>query len=83
MCHVLFMDCVQSCVDFLIVLFMDCVQSWSLAPKLQEDWLGTKDEIGCSNVHLYNSNPHLDLVPQEIDPGHGTKIARGLVRYKG
>ena len=75
--------------------------------KLQEDWLGTKDEIGSSNVHLYNSNLHLDLVPQEIilvtapklqedeigtltgnvdiplpgaeriNPGHGTKIARG------
>ena len=39
---------------------------WSLAPKLQEDWLGTKDEIGSSNIHLYSSNPHLDLVPQEI-----------------
>ena len=37
-----------------------------MAPKLQEDWLGTKDEIGSSNVHLYNSNLHLNLVPQEI-----------------
>ena len=36
------------------------------APELQEDWLGTKDEIGSSNVHLYNSDLHLDLVPQEI-----------------
>ena len=36
------------------------------APELQEDWLGTKDEIGSSNIHLYNSNLHLDLVPQEI-----------------
>ena len=33
---------------------------------MQEDLLGTKDEIGSSNVHLYNSNLHLDLVPQEI-----------------
>ena len=24
-----------------------------MAPELQEDWLGTKDEIGSSNVHLY------------------------------
>ena len=23
------------------------------APKLQEDLLGTKDEIGSSNIHLY------------------------------
>ena len=37
-----------------------------MAPKLQEDWLGTKDEIGNSNVHLDSSNPHLDLVPQEL-----------------
>ena len=36
------------------------------APKLQEDWLGTKDEIGSSNVHLDSSNLHLDLVPQEL-----------------
>ena len=33
---------------------------------LQEDWLGTKDEIGSSNVHLDSSNLHLDLVPQEL-----------------
>ena len=38
----------------------------SQAPKLQEDWLGTKDEIGSSNVHLDSSNLHLDLVPQEL-----------------
>ena len=36
------------------------------APKLQEDGLGTKDEIGSPNVHLDSSNPHLDLVPQEL-----------------
>ena len=34
--------------------------------SVQEDWFGTKDKIGSSNVHLYISNPHLDLVPQEI-----------------
>ena len=33
---------------------------------MQEDWLGTKDEIGSSNVHLDSSNLHLDLVPQEL-----------------
>ena len=37
-----------------------------MAPELQEDWSGTKDEIGSSNIHLYNSNLHLNLVPQEI-----------------
>ena len=45
---------------------MDCVQSWSRHQNLQEDWLGTKDEIGSSNVHLDSSNLHLDLVPQEL-----------------
>ena len=39
---------------------------YSIILALQEDWLGTKDEIGSSNVHLYNSNLHLNLVPQEI-----------------
>ena len=38
----------------------------SLAPKLQEDWLGTNDEIGSYNIHLYSSNLHLNLVPQEL-----------------
>ena len=33
---------------------------------LQEDWLGTKDEIGSSNVHLDSSNLHLDLALQEL-----------------
>ena len=33
---------------------------------MQEDWLGTRDEIGSSNVHLDSSNLHLDLVPQEL-----------------
>ena len=33
---------------------------------MQEDWLGTKDEIGNSNVHLDSSNLHLNLVPQEL-----------------
>ena len=45
--------------------------------KLQEDWLGTKDEIGNSNVHLDSSNLHLDLVPQELILVTAPKIARG------
>ena len=49
---------------------------------MQEDWFGTKDEIGSSNVLLDSSNLHLALVPQELNPGHGTKIARGLDGYK-
>ena len=48
------------------VLFMDSVLSWSRHQKLQEDGLGTKDEIGSSSIHLYNSNLHLGLVSQEI-----------------
>ena len=44
---------------------------------VQEDWLGTKDEIGSSNVHLYSSNLHLDLVPQVILVT-APKIARGV-----
>ena len=85
---------------------------------VQEDLLGTKVKRynGTSNVHLYSSDLHLDLVPQgwswsrhqnckrmgwyksyqhefisitclstgaTRDPGHGTRIARGFVRYKG
>ena len=33
---------------------------------MQEDWFGTKDEIGSSNIHLDSSNLHLNLVPQEL-----------------
>ena len=36
------------------------------APELQEDLLGTKDEMGSSGIHLYNSDLHLNLMPQEI-----------------
>ena len=46
--------------------------------KLQEDWFGTKDEIGSSNVHLDSSNLHLDLVPQELILVTAPKFARGL-----
>ena len=38
----------------------------SPCPQVQEDWFGTKDKIGSSNVHLDSSNLHLDLVPQEL-----------------
>ena len=56
-----------------------------MAPELQEVWLGTKDEIGSSNIHLYNSNLHLNLVPQEIlvtapklqEVLLGTKVKKG------
>ena len=48
---------------------------------MQEDWLGTKDEIGSSNVHLDNSNLHLDLVPQELILVTAPKIARGWDWY--
>ena len=51
--------------------------------NVQEDWLGTKDEIGSSNVHLYSSNLHLNLVPQEIILVTAPKLQEGLVRYKG
>ena len=76
------MDGVPSLVN---VLFVDSVQSCVTAPELQEDWLGTKDEIGSSNIHLYNSNLHLDLVPQEIlvtapelqEDLLGTKVEKG------
>ena len=48
---------------------------------LQEDELGTKDEIGSSNIHLYNSNLHLDLVPQEILVT-APELQEEKVRYK-
>ena len=62
---------------------MESVQSWSRHQKLQEDWMGTKDETGSSNVHLDSSNLHLDLVPQELILVMAPKIARGLDGYKG
>ena len=34
------------------------------APELQEDFVRYKGGKGSSNIHLYNSNLHLDLVPQ-------------------
>ena len=60
-----------------ISLIWCCKKSWSWHQNLQEDWLGTKDEIGSSNIHLYNSNLHLDLVPQEIILVMAPKFARG------
>ena len=64
---------VESVLSLVNVLLVESVQSWSLAPELQEDWLGTKDEIGSSNIHLYNSNLHLDLVPQDISQHQNCK----------
>ena len=51
-------------------------------PPVQEDWLGTKDEIGNSNVHLDSSNLHLDLVPQELILVTAPKLQEDWVRYK-
>ena len=48
---------------------------------MQEDWLGTKDEIGSSNVHLDSSNLHLDLVLQELILVTAPKFARGWDWY--
>ena len=31
-----------------------------MAPELQEDLLGTKDEMGSSGIHLYNSDLHFN-----------------------
>ena len=77
---VLFMENVLSCVDFLIVLFMDCVQSWSLAPKIARGLDGyTSDQhkfMSIKSIHRYSST-----WCRRENPGHGTKIARGLVWY--
>ena len=74
------MDCVQSFVDFLIVLFMDCVQSWSRHQNLQEDWLGTKViSISLCLLSLFAGIPLLGATGR--NPGHSTKIARGLDGY--
>ena len=48
---------------------------------MQEDWFGTKDEIGSSNVHLDSSNLHLDLALQELILVTAPKFARGLDGY--
>ena len=80
MCHVLCMESVQSCVDFLIVLFMDCVQILVMATELQEDWLGTKViSISLCLLSLFAGIPLLGAAGR--NPGHGTKIARGLDGY--
>ena len=64
--------------------FPDC--SWkvsnpeSLAPKLQEDWMGTRSDQSESmlikSIRRYSSTGAV-----RINPGHGTKIARGLDWY--
>ena len=58
---------------------MDGVPSWSQHQKLQEEWIGTK---GTLTLVIYISDPHIDLVPQEILV-MATKIARGMDWYKG
>ena len=82
MCHVLCMESVQSWVDFLIVLFMDCVLSWSLAPELQEDWMGTRGYQSAIIMILQSTRRYSSTGAARINPGHGTKIARGLDGYK-
>ena len=52
------------------------------APKLQEDWLGTRDEIGSSNVYLDSSNLHLDLVPQELILVTAPKLQEDVIGTK-
>ena len=79
--HVLFMDSVQSCVRFFLWMVSHPVShsfyGWCpilvMAPELQEDWIGTL--TGNVNIPLPGAT--------RINPGHGTRIARGLVRYKG
>ena len=62
--NVLFMDGVQSWVN---VLLMDGVLSWSRHQKLQEDWISTL--TGNVDIPLPGA--------ERINPGHGTRIARG------
>ena len=49
-----------------------------MAPELQEDWLGTKDEIGyLTYQHEFISISCLSTGATRY-PGHGTRIARGV-----
>ena len=67
----------------LFLWLMDGVLSCVTAPELQEDWLGTKDEIGYFTYqHEFISISCLSTGATRY-PGHGTRIARGFIRYKG
>ena len=84
-----FADSVQSCVTVLMVdgwcpILSQCSSCGKCpilvtAPELQEDWIGTRVVSYCSLGLLLSSS----IWCHKSDPGHGTKIARGLVRYKG
>ena len=49
------------------------------APKLQEDWIGTLTGIGYCSLGLLTDIPLTGAA--RVNPGHGTKIARGLDWY--
>ena len=51
------------------------------APKLQEDWMGTQSDQPESMLIKFICR-YSSTGATRINPGHGTKIARGLVRYK-
>ena len=82
----MFLEDVQFWVDFLIVLFMESVQSWFsvLFAESVQSWSRHQNckRIGlvhkasvsyCSLGLLLNSSTGA----ARINPGHGTKIARG------
>ena len=57
-------------------------KSWSLAPELQEDWIGTKDEIGSfnsSHLYLYLVSP---LVPREMSQHQNCKRCPSTSLYE-
>ena len=54
---------------------------WSQHQKLQEDWIGTQGiSISLCLLTLFAGIPLLGAAGR--NPGHGTKIARGLDWYK-
>ena len=61
------------CPILVKVLFTESVQSWSLAPKLQEDWMGTRSDQ--SESMLIKS---MSLLKPGATRCHGTRIARGV-----
>ena len=69
----MFLEGVQSWVDFLIVLFMESVQILVTAPKLQEDGIGTQG-ISISFMSIKS----MSLLKPGTTRCHGTRIARGV-----
>ena len=74
--NVLFMDGVLSWSMFL--LFLEGVQSCVMAPELQEDWMGTQ---GISQLLFIRFTPEFLSGATRVNPGHSTRIARGLGWY--